>query len=114
LREKKFNLSHRVKETKTCKLYLDKYSSSSVGMLALRPAFIFIYIQPGIEILFWEHQHKGADMVLKSANIIPAYETPDPVHLGIDGEDGHVKSRSGIVEIIVISMTTAISELPLH
>lgn len=83
-------------------------------MLALWPSFIFICIQPGIEILLGEHQHSGTDVVLKPANIIPADETPDPVHLGIDGEDRVVKSRSGIVEIIVISMTTATTELPLH
>lgn len=53
-------------------------------------------------------------MVLKSANIIPSYETPDPVHLGIDGEDEAVKSRSGIVEIIVITITIATIKIPLH
>lgn len=83
-------------------------------MLTLWSSFIFICIQPGIESLLGEHQYSGADVVLKPANIIPAYEIPGHVHLGIHGEDRVVKRRSGIVEITVISMTRATTELPLH
>lgn len=49
----------------------------------------------------------GVDVVLKSANSIPEYEKPDIAPVERDENDGIAKIMSGVLGIIVITMTAA-------